>query len=379
MINILITGDYSPQYRVATAIEKGEWEHVFGEVRSLTSQMDYSVTNFETAVTDATDLPIRKCGPHLYCTERSVEALRWAGFNMVTLANNHFYDYGDSSVRKSLKTISSNNLDCVGGGINIENAKSILYKEIKSHRLAFINCCESEFSIATENHGGSNPLNPIQQYYQIKEAKENADYCIVIVHGGHEHFQLPSLRMKEVYRFYVDAGADVVVNHHQHCFSGYEIYHGSPIFYGLGNFCFDHQRKVPSTWNEGYALQLQFDSGHIGVLLHPYIQCRESPTVSFLKNREQFDLRISELNEMIADDKKLTSALDKFYLSSDKTYLSIFEPYNNRYVFAAWYRNLLPSFFRGKKCVRAYDYVACESHLDRLRHIIATYMNNQEK
>ena len=186
MINILITGDYSPQHRVTAAIEKGEWENIFGEVRVLTSQMDYSVTNFESTVADVTDIPIRKCGPHLHCTERSLEALQWAGFNMVTLANNHFYDYGDSSVRKSLKAISLNKFDHVGGGINMADAKSIFYKEIKQRRFAFINCCEHEFSIATEKHGGSNPLNPIQQYYQIKEAKENADYCIVIIHGGHE-------------------------------------------------------------------------------------------------------------------------------------------------------------------------------------------------
>lgn len=371
MINILITGDYSPQHRVTAAIEKGEWENIFGEVRVLTSQMDYSVTNFESTVADVTDIPIRKCGPHLHCTERSLEALQWAGFNMVTLANNHFYDYGDSSVRKSLKAISLNKFDHVGGGINMADAKSIFYKEIKQRRFAFINCCEHEFSIATEKHGGSNPLNPIQQYYQIKEAKENADYCIVIIHGGHEHFQLPSLRMKETYRFFVDTGADVVVNHHQHCYSGYELYHGSPIVYGLGNFCFDHQGQSPLTWYEGFALQLQFDAKHIGVVLHPYIQCREKPTVSFLKNRKLFDFRISELNEIIADDEKLKTTIDKFYQSSDKSYLSIFEPYNSRYTFAAWYRNLLPSFFTGKKCLRAYNYIVCEAHLDRLRHIVS--------
>lgn len=52
------------------------------------------------------------------------------------------------------------------------------------------------------------------------------------MHGGHEHYQLPSLRMQETYRFFIDAGADVVVNHHQHCFSGYEIYNNKYIFMG---------------------------------------------------------------------------------------------------------------------------------------------------
>ena len=85
-----------------------------------------------------------------------------------------------------------------------------------------------------------NPLLPIQQFYKIQEAKENADYVLVIVHGGIEHYQLPTSRMIETYRFFIDAGADAVVNHHQHCYSGYERYKSKPIIYGLGNLLFDN-------------------------------------------------------------------------------------------------------------------------------------------
>ena len=42
--------------------------------------------------------------------------------------------------------------------------------------------------------------------------------------------------MKETYRFFVDCGADAVINHHQHCYSGYEYYKDKFICYGLGNF-----------------------------------------------------------------------------------------------------------------------------------------------
>ena len=65
-------------------------------------------------------------------------------------------------------------------------------------------------------------------------------------------------RMKELYHYFVDAGADVVINHHQHCYSGYEEYKGSPIFYGLGNFLFDNSDFRPQPWNEGYLVELDF-------------------------------------------------------------------------------------------------------------------------
>lgn len=92
-------------------------------------------------------------------------------------------------------------IDFVGAGRNIREAAKIFYRNIEEKRLAIINCCEHEFSIATEISGGANPLNPIQQYYAILEARKFADFVLVIVHGGHEHFQYPSPRMLETYRF----------------------------------------------------------------------------------------------------------------------------------------------------------------------------------
>lgn len=81
----------------------------------------------------------------------------------------------------------------------------------------------------------------------------------MIVHGGVEHHQYPTKRMVQTYRFFVDAGADAVINHHQHCPCGYEIYNGKPIYYGLGNFCFDWDGKRDSMWNVGYMVALNVD------------------------------------------------------------------------------------------------------------------------
>lgn len=63
--------------------------------------------------------------------------------------------------------------------------------------------------------------------------------------------------MVDTYRFFIDAGADAVINHHQHCISGYEHYQGKPIFYGIGNFFFPPIFKhTPKSWNEGYMVTL---------------------------------------------------------------------------------------------------------------------------
>lgn len=371
MIKIFVTGDFSPMNRIATLIEKREWDYIFHEVKTLTNQMDYCITNFESAVADEFDSPIAKLGPNLHCSAEAVHALSWSNFNMVTLANNHFFDYGQASVEKSISAFKNNNLEYVGGGRNLSEATKTLYKTIRCKSFAFINCCEHEFSIATDSTGGCNPLNPVQQYYKIKEAKRKADYCIVIVHGGHEQLQLPSLRMKETYRFFIDAGADAVINHHQHCYSGYEIYNGKPIFYGIGNFCFDKGNCSLNGWHEGFAVELKFEDEEVSSVLHPYVQCKDTASVRFLQDETDFKSNIAYLNEIIADDEKLKRSLEKEYDKTIKPYLSIFEPYSGRLLWAAWYRRLLPSFLRGTRCFRVQNYVTCESHLDRLRYAIS--------
>lgn len=376
MVKILISGDFSPSNRIAEAIEREDYDSFFSQIKELNKIADYSIVNFESTVADDTDIPIYKYGPNLKCTPKALAALKWAGFNMVTLANNHFFDYGQSSLKKSFAAIEQNNIDSVGAGINQESAVRTFYKEINGKHFAFINCCEHEFSIATDGHGGCNPLNPIQQYYDITEAKKQADFVIVIVHGGHEHFQLPSPRMKETYRFFIDAGADAVINHHQHCFSGFEYYKDKPIAYGLGNLCFDYGVGKNKTWNEGCIAELLFDGNNVSIKLLPYIQCAEIPDIKFLEDRTNFESEISNLNSIIADDSQLQLTVYNYYNDSSKHYLSTFEPYAPiRLLSSAWSRGLLPDTFRGKRISQAENMLMCESHLDRLRFAVNKKFN----
>ena len=224
--------------------------------------------------------------------------------------------------------------------------------EIDGKTLAIINRCEHEFSIATDETAGSNPLNPIQQYYAIKEAKTKADYVLVIVHGGHEHQQLPSPRIQETYRFFIDVGADAVVNHHQDCYSGYEVYKEKPIFYGLGNFLFDDINLRKSIWNEGYIVNIRFNKTTLPTFnLLPYIQCNDEPKIVFMKDEseKQFFNTISSLNSTIADDYKLKAAHEKMKKKYAKGYQCLLQPYSFRMDKGLFNHGLLPSLVRQKK------------------------------
>lgn len=365
-MKILIAGDFCPQKRVAELFEKNDFEAVLGSVRPVITDVDYAIVNLECPICYGGEKPIEKVGPNLKCSERGVNALKWAGFNCVTLANNHFLDYGKEGVANTLEACQKYGIDVVGGGRDLQEAAKILYKEINGQILAVINCCEHEFSIATESTAGSNPLNPIQQYYAIQEAKQNADYVLVIVHGGHEHYQLPSPRMQVTYRFFIDAGADAVVNHHQHCYSGYETYKGKPIFYGLGNFCFDKNKQMQNTWYEGYMVELSFTQQDVKIEMSPYYNCKCNSRVALYTNEERdgFKSVIQELNQIICEESILLERFDHYIKGEKLDFL--FEPYSNRLFTALYNRHLLPSFVSGKRRLLLLAYIQCESHIAKV-------------
>ena len=370
MPKILFAGDFASRNRMSDLIETEDYSALLSEVLPITSEVDYAVLNFEAPVVEDTSAnPIKKCGPNLKCSTKSVKAIKYAGFDMVTLANNHFRDYGDDGVRDTLYACRKEGIDIIGGGVDIYEASRIFYKDIDGVKFAFINCCEWEYSIATETTGGSNPLNPIKQYYAILAAKRKADFVVVIVHGGHEHYQLPSPRMKGTYRFFVDAGADAVINHHQHCYSGYEIYNGKPIFYGLGNFCFDTEPiRIDDKWNYGYMVELDFGK-EIKFTLYPYVQCSTCVGVKILHDNA-FDESLKVLNVIIADDVRLKQNLDEYYELSQEGIRDFMEPIQNRWILAAQRRKLLPSLIFSNWIIKMYNLIFCEAHRDKLLYFL---------
>lgn len=363
-MKVIIAGDFAPKHRLAKQVEERKFQKIFPDnLVNLIKSADYSLVNFESPIVEKDFKPIKKCGPNLGCTEEAADAIKYAGFTAVTMANNHILDYGTDGLNKSIECCKNVGLDVVGVGKNLQEAERTLYVDIVGKKLAIINCCEHEFSIATDTTGGANPLNSIRQYYCIQEAKKNADYVLVIAHGGHEHYQLPSPRMQETYRFFVDAGADAVVNHHQHCYSGYEVYNGNPIFYGLGNFCFDYSGTPTQEWTEGYMVEIDFNK-NIAFKIHPYCQYGDQASVVLLEEN-YFDRNIEGLNEIIKGETSLSKCLEEFYKTSTNNIESIFLPFRNRLLNYIW-RKIYPKIISDKSRIIVLAHLQCESHISRV-------------
>lgn len=375
---ILIAGDLCFQDRTANAnLDLLIQSHI--ECIPFIKGADYSIVNLECAVvTSIFPSPIKKTGPNLKCSNKIVDFIKSMGFHACSLANNHFADYGDKGVKESIALLKNNSIDYVGAGLNIQEARKILYKEINNKKFAFINACEHEFTIATDTKPGCNPLNPISLSYDIREAKLKADYVILIIHGGHEDYQLPSPRMQETYRFFIDMGADVVVNHHQHCYSGYEIYNEKPIIYGLGNFSFDESGVRGQMWNEGYMVIL-----HLGDIITfeyiPYIQNDEQIGIQIQSDRCRFDEHMLQLNKTIASPLQLQESWNMMVEKCRSEYMHPLEPYQySLFKKIAKYKllpnkliaKMLPEYMTEGRKLFLKNYFQCDSHRDIMNKLL---------
>ena len=180
--------------------------------------------------------------------------------------------------------------------------------------------------------------------------------------------------MQETYRFFIDAGADAVINHHQHCFSGYESYRDKIIIYGLGNFLFESLFSQRKSWLEGYFVVLEFED-NINFEIHPYMQCASNNMGIELLPSDSFNKRIQEMNAIIADPSKLEDMANRYYAECEGAINCFLEPMLNRLYLALRNRKLLPSFISKKRKLIAEDFVCCESHRDKLMW----YLTKQER
>lgn len=364
-ISLFVAGDVVPMGPTIELFKLKQTQTLFGNIMPQIN-CDLNIVNFEAPIASGNVTPIQKSGPAIRTTSETLEVLKEAGFNTITLANNHFRDFGQYGVEQTINCATKLNIGVVGGGKDKVFARKILYFTKEDKTLAVINACEHEFSIASEDYGGSNPLDLIQMQEDIVEAKKNADFIVLILHGGIELYQLPTPRMKRWYHHFIDLGADAIINHHQHYFSGYEIYKEKPIFYGLGNLNF--HRFFPQTnvrlWNYGYAVRLIFGN-QITFELIPYIQNDEDLTIK-LRDKEKFEEEINQLNEQIQDDYMLNNAFCQYVLSSEKSIKMELQPFKSRILLKLLRRGFFGNLYNGTKLYSVKNKLSCESHYEKI-------------
>ncbi len=323
---LLVTGDFCPINRVQNFVINDS-ESLYGDLLPHIRSSDFKITNLECPLTSSNQ-NIIKTGPCIKATEESIKLLNLVKFNLVTLANNHIMDYGKEGVKSTLKICSENHISTVGAGKNLQEAKAPFITSINGIKVGIINIAENEFCTATKNKYGANPLDIIENFYQIKMTRSVVDFLLVIYHGGREHYQLPTPRVRQTFRFFIHSGVDVVIGHHPHCYSGYELVNNKPIFYSLGNFIFDYKKKYQQgKWTQGLAVKITLSkNSDIKFKLLPFHQGRSNdPRLSLLKGNDKniFTQKINELNNIIVNDDLFDMAWNDYLKSQEKIYRNL--------------------------------------------------------
>lgn len=360
-MRVLIGGDITSTFRGEHAFNDG---NVFSDdVVRLFKTADFTIVNLESPLRGTPNLH-NKCGQALEISSKAIAYLRNSRINAVTLANNHFKDQGELGIKKTIEALSKEDIEYVGGGMSSEEISKPLFVR---NAIEILNYCESEFSVG-ENFG-SNSMDPIKVFYDIQRAQKNCKYIIVIIHGGREKYNLPTPRMQKLYRYMIDVGANLIVNHHQHCYSGYEHYNGGMIFYGLGNLFFDKggSSKFQSYgYNEGFLLELNISENKLqNYILHPYTQgLKEKIPVTLMdkKEKEKFFHIVEQLNSIIADNESLVQHNVNWCKSHERELLVNFEPFCNKYINALYRRGFFPSLLSRTQKLVFLNMLRCETH-----------------
>jgi poly-gamma-glutamate synthesis protein (capsule biosynthesis protein) len=305
-------------------------EQEFLRVREILKKADAAFTNFETIMRNGKGFPRHKADPTVWLSSApfALDELKWMGFSLFSVANNHSMDYSEAGLMENLKIFEKSGVTFAGVGRNLSEARAAAYlntpnarvglvamntrgedgpageswgrvqgrpglnpmrfttmkylkkedfdklaeisrklglPEVREGKLDFLGLRElrsiDRFEIGEEATIRTHPYPPDMRgnLRSISRARRNSDFVFVSIHNheklrpGEDYFDDTIEYVAEFVegfsRAAIDAGADAVLGHGTHVLNGIEIYKGSPIFHGLGNFISQSYQAVPQPYD----------------------------------------------------------------------------------------------------------------------------------
>lgn len=236
----------------------------------------------------------------------AADALRKAGFDLLSLANNHILDYGIGAFTDTLSNLHQQGITALGVGHNLQEAGQSSIQMVNGVPLAFLAFTEVRPGFtysrvplnwkAGPHRPGVNPLSADTDLSEILRAKRRGCVVIVSVHWGTEYQEEPDGFQRRMGERLKAAGADLIIGHHPHVTQGIAIGQQT-VAYSLGNFIFD--QKNPEC-KDGLILDALFDpSGLKLIRLHPVRIVRERPVMLRGYQRRIQIHRIQEASERL--------------------------------------------------------------------------------
>ncbi|HET6489910.1 MAG TPA: CapA family protein [Syntrophales bacterium] len=233
---IVIASDWAP-IRAFDEIIARTPEAVYGDVLPILRECDLRIVNLECALSgDAS--PVWKSGAVFKGRPVHIHGLTAVPFEVVTLANNHVFDYGPEAFRNTLKLLGDHSIRSVGAGMSAEEARRPLIIELNGVRIGIVNFSEGEDLTHAVSGPGVFGWDVDAVVESVRAIRPGVHFALVVCHGGVEYIPFPPPYLAEAFRRIAGAGADLLIGHHAHVPQGIQVCNGVPICYSLGNFVF---------------------------------------------------------------------------------------------------------------------------------------------
>ncbi len=250
MIKIVAVGDIMP----GGVLNGTTKEYVSQEVKSLFASGDLRVGTLETAIGNEPTYYVEKMlrkADVIYAEDDDLNRLVELNINVVSLANNHFFDLGPDGAEHTIALLDKLGIKHCGGGRNIQEASAPAVVSIKGKTIAFLAFCDWRDEttgwcpFASETNSGVNPMYDDYVVAEIQKYRSIYDYIVVIPHWGVEYNYMPSTNVYRTRNRMLATGADLILGGHTHCVQPIINENGKSTVFSMGNFLFPDRLICP--------------------------------------------------------------------------------------------------------------------------------------
>lgn len=305
--NSQLTAQYNPSNATYN------FDNNFQHVKKYIENADYSIANLETTLS-GNKIYRYSSYPKVNSPDELADSLKYAGFDLISTANNHAYDKGDLSIKNTLSTLKSKNLDVIGTREN--NDDKFIIKKINDINIGITSYTYGK-SINGNKYLGKTKVSEKNKYNinifdstsvdnafdninSTLEKMKDTDLQVVYLHWGDKYSLKENTFQKELAQKLCDAGVDVILGSHPHVIQPVKTItsmdgnNETIVAYSLGNFLSNQTRDYFSEYTED------------GLMLN----------IEISKNSSDKDAKITKVN-------CIPTWLNKYY--DNKTYKYIYE------------------------------------------------------
>ena len=250
MIRIVAVGDIMP----GGVLNGTTKEYVSQKVKDIFASGDLRVGTLETAIGNEPTYYVEKMrrkADVIYAEDEDLRRLVELNINVVSLANNHFFDLGPDGAEHTIELLDKYGIKHCGGGRNLQEASAPAVVRIKDKTIAFLAFCDWRDEttgwcpFASETEPGVNPMYDDYVVAEIQKYRSKYDYIVVIPHWGIEYNCMPSINVYHTRNKMLAAGADLILGGHTHCVQPIINKNGKSTVFSMGNFLFPDRLICP--------------------------------------------------------------------------------------------------------------------------------------